>query len=173
MGAKVEKTLSALKERIAKNQTFIQQEDGETFEVDYVWNEPATEAEILSLIETTGWMIPEDYKEFLLLHNGASLFVAEMSAMKLHSINEILTYFEEYEEFYKYSYPKSWYMIGTYHGYGEYLFIDSERVKQGKKDYLVIVEEGDTQRVPLNFEEWIDRFIVCQGEHFWNWNREI
>jgi hypothetical protein len=173
MGAKVEKTLLALKGRIAKNQTFIQQEGGESFEVDFVWNEPASEAEILSLIETTGWMIPKDYQEFLLLHNGASLFKAEMSAMKLHSIKELLTYFEEYEEFYKYAYPKSWYMIGTYHGYGEYLFIDSERVKQGNRDYLVIVEEGDIQRIPLNFEEWLDRFIVCQGEHFWSWNREI
>lgn len=78
----------------------------------------------------------------------------------------------EYEtdiNYYKSAYDKSWYMIGYYKGYGDYLFIDSEKVANGDYDYLIYVQVGDIQRLSMNFETWLDRFIVAQGARYWLW----
>ncbi|MDR9507684.1 SMI1/KNR4 family protein [Brevibacillus agri] len=174
MSNRVLNVLNALKKRINEHQTLIQQTYGEVFNVQFTWNESASIEDVESICRTTGWVIPDDYKSFLLIHNGASLFSSEGSCFRLHPLSEIKEYFNDYHHnedvLYKFAYPPEWYMIGTYHGFGEYAFIDSDRVTQGRTDYLIFVEEGSITRTKLNFEEWLDRFIVCQGEHFWNWN---
>lgn len=64
---------------------------------------------------------------------------------------------------------QNWYMIGYYKGYGDYLFIDSEKVAKCEDDYLIYVQVGDIQRLSMNFETWLDRFIVTQGARYWLW----
>ncbi|WP_010274433.1 SMI1/KNR4 family protein [Paenibacillus senegalensis] len=42
--------------------------------LECTWREPATEQEVNAFAAEHGWHFPEDYKQLLLLHNGAILF---------------------------------------------------------------------------------------------------
>ncbi|MGE7270242.1 SMI1/KNR4 family protein [Brevibacillus panacihumi] len=168
MSKRLELVLNTLKSRVEQNQTIVQLLNGECAEVSFYWEEPASVKEIEEVNQKIGWSIPEEYKSFLLMHNGASLFINDGGTMRLYPLNEIVDYYNESQEN-NYGHPAHWYLIGVYHGVAEYLYIDSERVKQGRKDYLIFESIGDFTRLKCDFEEWLDRLIVCQGEQFWLW----
>ncbi|MNL70493.1 hypothetical protein D3C87_1955040 [compost metagenome] len=53
--------------------------------------------------------------------------------------------------------------------------VDSNYVKHGRKDYLfdqsIYTSSRDNgEPLNLNFELWLDRLLVSQGDHFWLWN---
>jgi hypothetical protein len=129
---------------------------------------PANKEELDNFTKATGWKLPEGYKKFLNLHNGANLFldVDCTASILLYPLIEIIKYYNKYNMYYAGAYPRNWYMIGTYQGYGEYIFIDSDKVNNGQEDYLVYVQVGNIVNI---FETWLDRLIVCQGERFWLW----
>jgi hypothetical protein len=165
-------TLDALKKRLgSENFLTIQQSNGQLIDVNYIWNAPANKEELDNFTKVTGWKLPEGYKEFLNLHNGANLFLDDdcTASILLYPLTEIINYYNEYNMYYAGAYPRNWYMIGMYQGYGEYIFIDSDKVNNGQEDYLVYVQVGNIGNIPLNFETWLDRLIVCQGERFWLW----
>jgi SMI1 / KNR4 family (SUKH-1) len=167
--SKVQKALHVLKNRIEKGQVHTQREDGEELEVTFFWHPPISTQEINEFSKKTGWIVPDGFRDFLLFSNGATLFFYEpgFSGLRLYGLEEIIDYFNEYDHLYKHAYDKNWYMIGERDG--EYFFIDSERVKEGQTDYIVWVQVGDIQVLPLDFDTWLDRFIVCQGTPYWRW----
>lgn len=67
------------------------------------------------------------------------------------------------------AYNDTWVMIAYYKGYGDYIFIDSEKVSKENNNYLIYNQMGDLLSLDLNFETWIDRFIVSQGSRYWLW----
>jgi len=135
-------------------------------EVEFAFHEPATEQEIQSFTDRTGIQLPEDYQAFLRMHNGAVLlkpwFGGEMELFHLAEVENkrgIVGYFLDH-----------WYPIAGQNGH--FLMIDGEKANRGEKDYLMWWDSSivdDAKHLNLNFEIWIDRFIVSQGSMFWYW----
>lgn len=168
----IELIIKSLHERINKESPItIQRENGELLEVTFELNAPASNNDLKEFSLKTHLNLPEDYLSFLKLHNGGKLFFDGFDYFELYKLDEILKYIDEYNEniYYKSAYEKKWYMIGQYNGYGDYLFIDSEKVENGENDYLIYVQVGEIERLSVNFETWLDRFIVTQGTRYWLW----
>ncbi|HBZ79357.1 MAG TPA: hypothetical protein DEP07_03155 [Brevibacillus sp.] len=162
--------LDSLKVRVSKGYTLIQEEyTGDLIDVEFRWNNPASKEEIESFTEKTGWVLPESYKEFLSMHNGAGLFISETHQFCLHSIEEIMQYHASRDN----TFPPSWYHMGTFYGHGEYMYIDSEKVKNGREDYIIIIGVGERTELLEGFERWLDRLILSQGNRFWSWNEGV
>lgn len=114
---------------------------------------------------------PDDYKEFLLLHHGASLFsrIEENGEegggeLWLFSLEEIKEAIEDY------NIEKSTFLpIGSV--FDQSLAISSEPLKKGSLNYLGIAEIVDHyESINLNFELFLSRFITTLGKNFWGWD---
>lgn len=155
-------TLEGLYKRLEDDKLTVQMEEGFVKEMSFEFYQPISEQELQDFISCTQIQLPVDYFEFLRLHNGARLFDI-MFLFKLKEVQNkvgIIGYF-----------PENWYPIGS--GYdGQYLIIDMEKVRKGENDYLIwwgssIID--DAMYLNLNFELWLDRFIIAQGTQFWLW----
>jgi len=166
----ITKSIDALKSRLdSENILVVQRDEGFLFNVKFEFNTPASIKDVDLFVEKTGWCLPNDYKEFLLKHNGALLFSdAEYGGgFELLSLEEI---HREYLEFLDYI-PKNWFPISVDNG--DYIIIDSSQVEKGQKNYLIRYQGGEPVEyaIKLNtdFATWIDRLIVSQGSEFWLW----
>ncbi|MFC9541623.1 SMI1/KNR4 family protein [Lysinibacillus sp. NPDC056959] len=168
----IELVLTSLNKRLEKEKNLtIQRENGETLNVTCNWNSPVTDQQLMEFSSKTNHILPNDFCSFLKIRNGGKLFSDGVDYFELFKLKGIHNYLNEYDINinYKSAYDKSWYMIGYYKGYGDYLFIDSEKVANGDNDYLIYVQVGDIQRLSMNFQTWLDRFIVAQGARYWLW----
>ncbi|WP_244944380.1 SMI1/KNR4 family protein [Brevibacillus brevis] len=161
--------MDGLKKRLDENnQLLVQKWEGLVYPTKFTFNSPATLEMIEEFLRDTQWHLPTDYKNFLLIHNGAWLFegVRYGGGYELLSLDEIKNSHLDYM-------PKHWYPISVSNG--DYIFIDSNRAKEGKVDYLVrfnhdddiIPENGSSMK--MNFETWLERLIIAQGTEFWTW----
>jgi len=168
----IELVLTSLNKRLEKEKTItIQRENGEILDVTCERNIPVTDQELKEFSLKINHILPKDFCSFLKLCNGGKLFSDGVDYFELFNLKGIQNYLNEWDTNinYKSAYNKNWYMIGYYKGYGDYLFIDSEKVANGDNDYLIYVQVGDIQRLSMNFETWLDRFIVAQGARYWLW----
>ena len=59
---------------------------------------------------------------------------------------------------------------------GDYIKLNLKEVTAGKEHYMYVVDaisSIDSMRsIHCDFETWLDRFIVCQGEKYWDWTME-
>ncbi|MEQ6357319.1 SMI1/KNR4 family protein [Lysinibacillus sp. M3] len=168
----IDLVLSSLNKRLEKEKNLtIQRENGEILNVTCNWNSPVTDQQLTEFSSKTNHILPNDFCSFLKICNGGKLYTDGVDYFELFNLKGIHNYLNEYDINinYKSAYDKSWYMIGYYKGYGDYLFIDSEKVANGDNDYLIYVQVGDIQRLSMNFETWLDRFIVAQGARYWIW----
>nr|WP_166243387.1 SMI1/KNR4 family protein [Paenibacillus turpanensis] len=160
-------TLSSLKERIAPNgELLVQQEQGYCYQAKFIFHEPATESEIDEFISRTGWRLPEDYRLFLLTHNGAKLFKSKYGGgYNLFTLDEIIRWRNS-------DAPANWYPIASH--LGDLLFVDFQE-KDNSDGYLYWMISSSkfewADKIRLNFETWLDRLIVAQGVKYWEWNR--
>ncbi|MFJ5788485.1 SMI1/KNR4 family protein [Lysinibacillus sp. NPDC097162] len=171
----IELVLASLNKRLDKeNSITIQRENGEILNVTCEWNSPISNNELQQFTLNTHHVLPKELSLFLKQSDGAKLFNVEglgYDFFEIFKLSEILNYIHEYETniYYQSAYDKNWFMMGNYRGYGDYMFIDSQKVANGEDDYLIFVHEGDIQRLQMNFETWLDRFIVTQGARYWLW----
>ncbi len=141
---------------------------GRTKLVSFSYGDPLTEEEIERFEEKTKWGVPEAFRNFLRLHNGAVLFDDPEygGGPEILSLDNIVLM----NRFYK-LWPNSWYPIVDLHV--SVILIDSERVKAGRDDYLIWMWKTgaieDAQYLNVEFTVWLDRFIVTHGEDFWLW----
>lgn len=156
-------TIKALKSRLDQNNMLlVQKEEGFLEKQQFLFNPPALENEINEL----PFVLPDDYKEFLKLYNGITLYLSPEygDCFKIFSISEIL---DDYQYI---DYPEGWFPIG--YGYdGSRLIIAPV---SGTKGYIYWLDDGSDLEDPnghlgLTFEEWLDYFIVAQGCKFWEW----
>ncbi|WP_058301950.1 SMI1/KNR4 family protein [Gorillibacterium timonense] len=66
--------LSLKKRLTASNTLIVQNEGGYLDEVGFEWNTPTKDKEIQKFETDNGVRLPESYKQFLLISNGATLF---------------------------------------------------------------------------------------------------
>jgi hypothetical protein len=170
----VQLTLEGLKKRLdSESILLIQAETGYSEPAKFNFNTGASENEIDGFAKEFNLIIPWDYKEFMLRHNGASLFVHPYygGGIQLFRLDEIRQLYIEYD--YIDMIPKGWYPIGTSNG--DMLFINSNECNDRSSTYLYWTEMlfvDSAISLDLNFERGFERLIVCNGVHFWNWKNE-
>ncbi|MBB4823097.1 hypothetical protein HNO89_000315 [Sporosarcina luteola] len=167
------KTIQGLKKRAESNCEFIiQARAGNLIPVLCMFNHAANPKKIKSL-EASGLKIPPDFREFLLLHDGATLFshLEYGGGITLLDIEGILNLYEEYQEYL----PEGWYPIGFDNE--DLLLIDSKKVKTNSKaanylywSSLIDLAHNDVIDLKGNFEIWLDRLFMAQGNKYWEWN---
>lgn len=172
----VELALDALQKRVdAKSQLWIQAEQGYCEPAGFHFNDPASEDEVDYFFQELKVAIPLDFKQFLIRHNGARLFVHPVygGGIEIFGLDEIYTHHIEYD--YIHIVPQGWYAIGSDNG--DMLFIDSTKCSANNReaDYLYWTEMLFTDSaidLEMNFERWLERLMICNGAHFWNWKNE-
>lgn len=164
----LELTLNTLTERFSNNKELpFQLENGTLINLSCEFKDGVTEKQIREFEGKTGWIIPEDYREFLLFSNGAYILSDETGSNGIHLLQ--LDEIEEYTE--PQRFQSEYYIIGfTNEGH---IIIDSEVCQKGKRKikYLYWIESlsPEEEKIDLNsnFELWFDRFIVASGSEFW------
>lgn len=156
--------LDGLKKRLDKNnEILIQSSEGYCYLGKCIFKEPTTNENINKFETETGWNIPEEFREFLLIHNGAEFFSYDYGgACGVNSLDDIITEYK-FAPLHEYYYP-----IGSYVDLGQIL-INDKRVKEGRKDYMFLVADVELIDFKCDFKTWLDRMIITQGINYWEW----
>ncbi|MFC6548700.1 SMI1/KNR4 family protein [Cohnella cellulosilytica] len=132
---------------------------------------PANQEEIAKFVIETGFTLPSGYLDFLQIHNGALLFQDESGkgnpSWIIFGLDDVTDYHEQYHL------TEKMYPIAKYDQ--TLICVDNQAVIDGREDYLFdrsIYDspENEGENMHLNFELYLDRLIVSQGDHFWFWN---
>jgi hypothetical protein len=165
----VYQTLKSLKEHIEKSPTmYFQRGSGHLKPCSFSFYKATSEAHIASFVEETGYYLPESYRDFLMLNDGAILFndISEHASggWSIFGLEDILDFIDKKEA------PENLYVIAKYDSI--LIYIDSSRVKEGREDYIFVGSTyvPDAEDIFLNFELWFERLVVSQGSFFWDWN---
>ncbi|MFS0889890.1 SMI1/KNR4 family protein [Peribacillus frigoritolerans] len=166
----IQNTLSGLKKLLNTNdQMKIISYEGEVREITCSFNSEAVASEIEKFENENSIKLPEDYKAFLTLHNGARIYESIDEdgdklgdGLEIFSLDEIKEY-QEIEYLSEHGIPIAHLLEDCY------LIIDTDKLKGGDPNYLNIMEFTDLSSLNLNFEIFLDRYIISQGEAFWSW----
>lgn len=154
--------LSGLKTRLNdKNLLTVQSSNGHLFDMSFKFYAPVDE-EVLNSYEN----LPEDYKSFLHLHNGAEFFSWEYgTSFSVYSLEESLSILEKVKtgDYVPMENKDDWFPIGHVQDIGG-LYIDLT----SEKNYLILMG------IPVydllcDFPTWLDRMIRVNGENYWEW----
>ncbi|MEI5908030.1 SMI1/KNR4 family protein [Bacillus spongiae] len=169
----ISKSLIGLKEILNNNnQMKVLGEEGTVLDVKCTFNDPSNTEELKQYEESTGLLLPDDYHEFLLIHNGAIIFELLLNGslnigggLYLFSIEEVKSTKE------KLAFEQNHYPIARLLE-GHHLVVDVERIKNNDSNYLLIINPffNETTILNLNFELFLDRYLLSQGSSFWNWS---
>ena len=170
------KPIETLKRRLTVNNTlFVQNESGFSGEMGFEWKEPATALEINDFEEKHNIILPEDFKRFLKVSNGAILFEDIQYGQwgcKIYGLDEITDITNEVKGW-GYELKPEWLVFATWLGDCDILIFDLNKSKNGINNYIIDGEQGerieDWTNIKGNFEKWIDRLIVAQGAKYWRW----
>jgi hypothetical protein len=152
----VEKTLNNLKGRLDKNNTLtMRYMGGELLEVKCFFHPPATEEEIVSFFNKLNLIIPNDYKQMLMMHNGTRL----LTDVQLYGYEEIYKEYILWND--KENIPDGWFPIGR-DTTGYQLYIDSSNYNNSNNNYCLywMKIKGAETKLDMNFEEWLERFCT-------------
>ncbi|MGE7762302.1 SMI1/KNR4 family protein [Peribacillus simplex] len=166
----VQNTLSGFKELLNNNdQMKIISYEGEVREITCSFNSETGTAEIEKFENENSIKLPEDYKAFLTLHNGARIYesIGEDGdklgdGLEVFSLDEIKEH-QEIDYLNENGIPIAHLLNDCY------LILDTEKLKDGDPNYLNILEFTELSSLNLNFEIFLDRYIISQGEAFWSW----
>lgn len=165
-GDLIKQTLEGLKKILDSHGAFpLIQPGGFVLEDPYFhFNDPATEKEIADLENFFKVKFPNDYKEFLRLHNGIDI----IDGIEILSTNDVIKYNEAQDL------PEECILIG-YHFDGRYV-IDTNRYSNGL-DYMFFLDSIDSfeeaENLGSNFEIWFDRLLSSNGVKYWEINRDV
>jgi len=168
-GELIGKTIEGVKERLIRgNGLFeVQLREGNIAYVTCQFSEPASTDELELAEKRLGYQLPVDYHRFLTISNGCSLFDDPVygGEAQVYRLQEALQYSSGEENM---GYLKVAWI------YQDEIFINLSVYNSGNPNYLYVkdhIEPYDESRpLNMNFELWLDRFIVSQGSKFWNWS---
>lgn len=167
--------LEKLKERLINNRLVVQNEKGSVEEVGFLWNAPVSEDLLIQFEKDYGFDLPEHYKKFLKITNGAVLFKDIQYGQwgcKIHSLEEVIAKTSEAKEYGKEL--KDYHIVfAEWLGDGDILVFDLDKQSVESNRYILDGDEcyGVDEWVYINgnFEQWLDRLIVAQGAKYWRW----
>ncbi|TYR81348.1 SMI1/KNR4 family protein [Priestia megaterium] len=166
----IEQTLIDLKRRLNENnEMLIEESDGSTCLRSFVFAPPASEQELIDFTVRTRNILPEDYQQFLLLHNGAQLFKGQyeniVDLSKIEDIPNDQRNFNKAFGSYLTGDRKDSYPIGHFIDIGS-IMISNTRCREGKRDYLWIASIEHIE-FPYDFQTWLHKLIAADGHSFW------
>ncbi len=161
----LKQTLNALKTQLDNNRLKVISHQGEIQTVGFSFNPPLDYNSIQEVKLNKNWYLPDDYEAFLLEHNGAELFEQYFDniniggGLLLYSLEEV----QKVQQ--RLAMNNDYYPIGYVHE--EHLMIKNS--KENNRNYLYF---GHLEKRPtnMNFELFLDRFIVSNGSNFWEWS---
>jgi len=165
----IQKTLKSLHSRINNNPNRsieIIAEKGVSHTVTCSFNPPINQIDIDEFEKKINHKLPEDYREFLLLHNGVRIFDMLLDGidigggLEIYSLEEISDVLNS-EEFQQSSFLPIGYISERH------LVIDLKSIKES--NYLFTKNSAEVTPLYVNFELFIDRYIISQGANFWEW----
>lgn len=167
--------IEILKTRLTSNNTlYVQNEDGSYGEVEFIWNQPATKEEIISFEKKNNIVLPEGYKNFLEISNGAILFKDVEYGQwgcKILGLSELENANDNVKKW-GYIVKDSWLVFATWIGDTDILIFDFDKLEENK-DYILlgqpIYNSDKWSYIKGDFINWIDRLIVAQGAKYWTW----
>lgn len=158
----INKIIDSLKSKLDENNALYRSSyKGNVILSKMRFNEPLNKQE-LNKIEYIN--LPKDYISFLEISNGADFFVDDYRGsqpmLELYSLNKII----EQKRFYTNNLQsRSEYPIGTLADNAD-LLVDEIALKNG--DNYLFLADGSI-RFSYSFQEWLDKFIIAQGNEFW------
>jgi len=170
------KSIVSLKKRLSDNNILcVQNERGFIMEAEFEWNTPASDSDIFEYERNNNVSLPESYKEFLKISNGAILFKDKQYGQwgcKICGINELNIVNEKVRAI-RGNFPDSWLVFATWLGDTDLLIFDLSKYNSGEKKYILDGDECDSEDefdyINGDFEKWLDRLIVAQGSKYWRW----
>ncbi|KAA6446954.1 SMI1/KNR4 family protein [Bacillus swezeyi] len=163
-------TLNGLKKLLnEKNEITLLSREGDVREAVCNFNNPASEEEIGEFEERTAIELPSDYKEFIKIHNGADIFDLLYAGCNIGGGLHLFSLNEVEESLKKLTYLKKEHVPIAHLLEGSLLLVDQKILKANNRNYLVLFSGLEYKPLNSNFELFIDRFVLSQGENFWEW----
>ena len=132
------------------------------------FNEAASEDEINLVEKELGITMPNDYRDFLLLHNGMTLFSSYLTSYTFFSLDEIRTNFLIVQKDFKEEdlEPTKDYPIGEYPDVG-YIMISDALVTKYSSQGAIYVGHILPEETEESFVSFVENVIKKTGEFFW------
>lgn len=140
---------------------------------------PASEAQIVAAEETLGTALPEDYRQFLAIHNGQDEFAAATMEMtcalvpveKMHELRQ--SYSEVFDEdnvavegdinpaIRPVEHSQGWLPIGRSARGRDYVCLDMDPTEKGTKGQVIrtAVDFNDHELLAPSFADFLSRFL--------------
>lgn len=168
--------VEALKKRISEKGTLlIQNEEGSVSEAGFDWNSPATDEDLEQFEKSTGIALPDDYKAFLKISNGATLFKDVEYGQwgcQILALDQLIVATQDLRN-YGQDLTEASIVFATWLGDGDTLLFDLRKYQNEGKNYIIDGDAGynfeEWEYIKGNFGKWIDRLIVSQGAKYWRW----
>lgn len=156
----IQKILDSLK--LNRRQVYIGEGMFDFFDFDL--NTPISNMEISDFENNYKCIIPNDYKEFLLITNGMNFNVA--GELTLYSIGEIIQLKKDI------AFKKGIYPIGYI--LEEYIVINSNDITSGNYIYAGdCFSKDEYYSLDTNFKTFLDRYSVSNACNYWKWINPI
>ncbi|WP_413375631.1 SMI1/KNR4 family protein [Alkalihalobacillus sp. 1P02AB] len=171
---RVEDVLKALKLRLDENNLLHVHRTSEVIpKMGFIFNEPITHHELEHLISKYNLTLPQEYRDFLLVHNGAKFFTDEYGdSFSLYSIEEMIHEKHLMEGYCDIHYfLKSCYPIGYMTDFGT-LLLDHSKGKQSIKGNMLL-HSIETINLNCDLKTWLERMIIAQGVAYWEWYSKV
>lgn len=175
----IDRTLILLKQMFKDEPRFIVGRYGRNGWATCTFHTPLTSKEIDSHFLKDTYSLPKDYKHFLTLHNGCGLFETESDLiLELFPLEEMLEMSEEHHSEDGLLSEGNYWIIGQIDE--NWILIDKNQCTDAedsfKNPYITVVHPSDgldtAVALNLNFECFLERAIIAQGDYFWQWSED-
>ncbi|WP_312472017.1 SMI1/KNR4 family protein [Neobacillus sp.] len=166
--------LEALKTRLDENNLLtVHSTSGIYPKAGFTFNKPITYHELEQFIAKNHLTLPTEYKDFLLLHNGAELFTNEYGySFCLYSIEEMIREYNSMQDYSDVDYfLKNCYPIGYFVDRGT-LLLDVSKFNQ-TNEVNVLLSGIETISFYCDLKTWLERMIIAQGNAYWEWFSKV
>lgn len=144
--------------QMKKEKVKIYSYEDEFIEFDCQFNQPAKKEDIEAFELSTGCLIPQDYKELLLISNGIHFLVnGELDLFGLEEMKELIRV-----SYYK----KGVYPIGCI--LGDYIVINSDEINS--KKYLYVGDQilaDEFQCFGYDFTTFLQNYLMLNFHNYW------
>ncbi|WP_028562817.1 SMI1/KNR4 family protein [Paenibacillus pinihumi] len=142
---------------------------GDSVNVRSHFNPPAAKQDIQRLTNYFSSQFPNDYLQFLECCNGASLFEDLQYGGEniLYSVEQVI---------FLNDISRQQNQITVANILDDRIVIDLNLWRKGEDHYLLLCESQNPVEISgkffCDFETWLERFIIAQGNKYWYWKTE-